>query len=90
MKECQNASIHIVHVAFSVIDRVLFPEDETSSEATRLSSEKRQYREEIERIRSELAGFQPIDNESWSSKQNEEEDEACDTDDETYHGDDYY
>jgi hypothetical protein len=49
-------------VLFSVIDRVLFPEEDAESDVSGMSStERHKYYQEIERIRSELAGFQPID-----------------------------
>ncbi|XP_078315042.1 uncharacterized protein LOC111127877 isoform X3 [Crassostrea virginica] len=46
--------IHMMHKA-------LYPDDDSCSESPGLSGrEKREYLQEIERIRSELAGFQPI------------------------------
>ncbi|XP_076442172.1 uncharacterized protein LOC143281103 isoform X2 [Babylonia areolata] len=42
--------------------RALFPEEDTDTDISGMSSsEKHKYFQEIERIRSELAGFQPID-----------------------------
>lgn len=47
---------------FAVIDRALFPDEDTDTDVSGMSSkEKQKYFQEIERIRSELAGFQPID-----------------------------
>ena len=41
--------------------KALYPDDDSCSESPGLSGrEKREYLQEIERIRSELAGFQPI------------------------------
>lgn len=47
---------------FSVIDRTLFQDEDTDTDISGMSArEKQKYFQEIERIRSELAGFQPID-----------------------------
>ncbi|KAK3597839.1 hypothetical protein CHS0354_029410 [Potamilus streckersoni] len=54
-----------------VMNRVLFPDDDPSPESTRLNKEKSQYLQEIERIRSELAGFQPIDTPRTDGSQDE-------------------
>lgn len=54
-----------------MVNKVLFPEDDSGSETLGLSrQEKQEYLQEIERIRSELAGFQPISqsDESWKHK----------------------
>ena len=49
--------------AFSVIDQVLFPAEDPNANNPPLSTaDTRKYFQEIKRIRSELAGFQPIDN----------------------------
>lgn len=47
---------------FSVVmQKALYPDDDSCSDSPGLSGrEKREYLQEIERIRSELAGFQPI------------------------------
>ena len=46
----------------SVMDRALFPDEDTDTDVSGMStSEKHKYFQEIERIRNELAGFQPID-----------------------------
>lgn len=49
---------------FPVINRVVFPEDGMDSDVSAGLSgrEKQKYFQEIERIRSELAGFHPIEN----------------------------
>ena len=45
------------------MERALFPDEDTDTDVSGMSStEKHKYFQEIERIRSELAGFQPIDN----------------------------
>ncbi|KAK7469618.1 hypothetical protein BaRGS_00036347 [Batillaria attramentaria] len=45
-----------------VMERALFPDEDTDTDVSGMSSrEKHKYFQEIERIRSELAGFQPID-----------------------------
>ncbi|KAL3873811.1 hypothetical protein ACJMK2_036896 [Sinanodonta woodiana] len=54
-----------------VMNRVLFPDDDPSPESTRLNKEKSQYLQEIERIRNELAGFQPIDTPRTDGSQDE-------------------
>lgn len=41
-----------------MINKVLFPEDEGSPDT---SKEKQEYMHQIERIKNELAGFQPIE-----------------------------
>lgn len=40
------------------MNKVLFPDDDGSPDTSR---EKHEYMQEIERIKSELAGFQPIE-----------------------------
>ncbi|KAL5008786.1 hypothetical protein ScPMuIL_014367 [Solemya velum] len=77
---------HYVHV----VDTVLFPDDEQGSEVSGLSrGEKRRYLQEIERIRSELAGFQPIEHaDVW--KASESHDDVAESDCEELGGDDYY
>lgn len=58
---------HIEH-RIRVIDQALFPEKEGGLEVDGLSRQRREkekkiyYLQEIERIRTEIAGFQPIDN----------------------------
>lgn len=48
--------MHIVII--SVINKVLFPDYDGSPDT---SKEKHEYMQEIERIKNELAGFQPIE-----------------------------
>lgn len=44
------------------MERALFPDEDTDLDVSGMSSrEKHKYFQEIERIRNELAGFQPID-----------------------------
>lgn len=44
-----------------MLNKALYPDDDSCSDSPGLSGrEKREYLQEIERIRSELAGFQPI------------------------------
>lgn len=55
--------IHVLKVSFFyvVMQKALYPDDDSCSDSPGLSGrEKREYLQEIERIRSELAGFQPI------------------------------
>ncbi|CAI9734793.1 of 170 kDa-like isoform X6 [Octopus vulgaris] len=60
---------HRIHV----IDRVLFPDKDNGIDSDGLTQrEKQLYLQEIERIRTEIAGFQPIDNpedKMWKKKQ---------------------
>ena len=59
---------------FSGLNRVLFPGEVSPSESGMTGREKQEYLQEIERIRSELAGFQPIANkeDTWKIRRDDE------------------
>ncbi|XP_069118336.1 centrosomal protein of 170 kDa-like isoform X3 [Argopecten irradians] len=62
---------HHVHV----MNKVLFPDEESDSDTPRMTGrEKQEYLQEIERIRGELAGFQPISTpeEAWKLRDGDE------------------
>ncbi|XP_021359952.1 centrosomal protein of 170 kDa-like isoform X3 [Mizuhopecten yessoensis] len=62
---------HHVHV----MNKVLFPDEESDSDTPRMTGqEKQEYLQEIERIRGELAGFQPISTpeEAWKFRDGDE------------------
>ncbi|XP_033735294.1 centrosomal protein of 170 kDa protein B-like isoform X3 [Pecten maximus] len=62
---------HHVHI----MNKVLFPDEESDSDTPRMTGrEKQEYLQEIERIRGELAGFQPISTpeEAWKLRDGDE------------------
>ncbi|XP_060062856.1 centrosomal protein of 170 kDa-like isoform X2 [Ylistrum balloti] len=62
---------HHVHV----MNKVLFPDEESDCDTPRMTGrEKQEYLQEIERIRGELAGFQPISTpeEAWKLRDGDE------------------
>lgn len=57
------------------MNKVLFPEEESDCDTPRMTGqEKQEYLQEIERIRGELAGFQPISTpeEAWKLRDGDE------------------
>ncbi|XP_076099842.1 uncharacterized protein LOC143069207 isoform X5 [Mytilus galloprovincialis] len=56
------------------LNRVLFPGEVSPSDSAMSGREKQEYLQEIERIRSELAGFQPIANkeDTWKLRHDDE------------------
>lgn len=56
------------------LNRVLFPGEVSPSDSSMTGKEKHEYLQEIERIRSELAGFQPIANkeDAWKLRRDDE------------------
>lgn len=72
-----NISFYI----FTGLNRVLFPGEVSPSESALSGREKQEYLQEIERIRSELAGFQPIANkdDAWKLR-NPRDDESIESD----------
>ena len=56
------------------LNRVIFPGEVSPSDSSMSGKEKQEYLQEIERIRSEIAGFQPIANkeDTWKLRHDDE------------------
>ena len=70
------------------MNKVLFPDDVNSPDT---SKEKHEYLQEIERIRNELAGFQPIETPRAEAWKNLAETASVESDcEELSHAENYY